>query len=56
VKCGRIKMPDGSPVEYVFTSANAEGRKAVVTPCEIDGTPVGTIQLLADVIDVRLFE
>lgn len=56
VRGGRIKLPDGTPVEYVFTSANAEGRRAVVTPCEMDGTPVGTLQVLADIADVKLFE
>jgi len=56
VKSGKgLKLPDGTPITFVFTSAVAEGRKAVVTPCDIEMNPVGNLQIIADITDVRPF-
>ena len=53
VKGSRISLPDGTRVEFVISSANAEGKKAVVTPCDISGKPISQMQILADFRDLQ---
>ena len=53
VKGSRISLPDGTRVEFVISSANAEGKKAVVTPCDINGNHISQMQILADFNDLQ---
>lgn len=53
VKGHRISLPDGTRVEFVISSANAEGKRAVVTPCDINGNHVSQMQILADFRDMQ---
>jgi integrase len=53
VKRGRIKLHDGTPVEFVMSGSGAEGRRAVCKPCDCAGEPVADIQLVVDILDVR---
>lgn len=53
VKRSSITLPDGTPVPYVLSSANAEGKRALVTPCDASGRPVSNLQILAEFKDVR---
>lgn len=53
VKGSRISLPDGTRVEFVISSANAEGKRAVVTPCDINGNHVSQMQILADFRDMQ---
>lgn len=55
VKQGRITLPDGTPVRFVKSGENAEGKSAVVTPCDEAGTPVSELRLVVDIRDVRSF-
>lgn len=54
-KRGRIKLPDGSDILYVRTSANADGKQAVVFPCDESGEPTSNMQLVVDIRDVSRF-
>lgn len=52
---GKVHMPDGSPVSFVKTGSDAEGRMAVVIPCDEDGVPTSDTRLVVDFSDVRAF-
>lgn len=55
VKTGRLSLPDGTPIRFVRTSDNAEGKRAVVTACDESGESISDIRLVVDIADVRRF-
>lgn len=55
VKRGRIKMPDGSDLHYVKSGDGADGKQAVVVPCDESGEPTSNMQLVVDIKDVSRF-
>lgn len=55
VRKGRLFMPDGTPVQFVRTGENAEGKRAVVSACDESGESISDIRLVVDIADVRRF-
>lgn len=55
VKGSKLRLPDGTPVEYVKSGPDASGKRAVCTPCDHSGEATSSIQLVVDVKDVRRF-
>lgn len=56
VKSGRIKLPGGEDLSYVKSTEHAEGKQAVVVPCDVSGEPTSSLQLVVDIRDVSTFD
>jgi integrase len=57
VKQGQdVRLPDGEPVKYVITGPDAEGKLAIVLPCNSGGEVEHNIELLVDIRSVRSFK
>lgn len=55
VKRGKLKLPDGTPLQFVKTGEGAEGKQAVVTPCDMCGNPIANLHILAHQRDVKAY-